>query len=96
MRFTQGSARWRRRLERKKRAVELLGGRVAATHSSEEVPMRQAMTVRAEASPTKEAGKFRAPDPNAARLAFRRRWIEKEARRCMNQLTSTSKPVSRA
>jgi hypothetical protein len=42
MRFTKRSIRWRRALERKKELVEILGGKVAATHGTAEVPMRHA------------------------------------------------------
>ena len=40
MKFTQRSIRRRKQLQRQKQLVEILGGKVAATHSTEEVPMR--------------------------------------------------------
>jgi hypothetical protein len=42
MKFTKRSIRYRRHLERKKEAVVLLGGKVAATHGTHEVPMKHA------------------------------------------------------
>jgi hypothetical protein len=42
MKFTKRSIRHRKSLERKKQLVQILGGTVAATHSSAEVPMRHA------------------------------------------------------
>ena len=81
MRFTRRSFRWRKHLERKKRLIEILGGVVAATHSTDEVPMRQAMQkVVVPTSSKPEPTRPRAADPNFARLAFKRRRLAREAR----------------
>jgi hypothetical protein len=58
----------------KKRAIVLLGGKVAATHSTEEVVMLHAMQKPVAPTPTV------VNDKNAARQAFRRRRAEREAR----------------
>jgi hypothetical protein len=77
MRFTPVSARWRRQTERKKRLIEILGGKVAATHSTGEVPMRHAVRKDARASltstnaPLETTDNFQ--DKNLARFAYRRR-----------------------
>lgn len=63
MRLARRSASWRRQLERKKRLVEVLGGKVAATHSSSEVPMRQTMPK------VVDTGSEPARDPVAALMA---------------------------
>jgi hypothetical protein len=46
MKFTKRSIRHRKSLERKKQLVQILGGTVAATHSSAEVQMRHAAPKR--------------------------------------------------
>jgi hypothetical protein len=42
MKFTRRSIARRKHLERQKQAIVLLGGKIAATHSTSEVPMRHA------------------------------------------------------
>ena len=76
MKFTKRSAQWRRHLQRKKKLVEILGGKVAATHSSAEVRMKHAPPLEPAAPAPKQV-----PDTPLAyqrRVAYFRRRAEQK------------------
>jgi glycerol-3-phosphate dehydrogenase len=71
MRFTKRSIRYRRALERKKQLVTILGGKVAATHSTAEVVMRHATPVVKSPAPLSNV--------DSARLGYARRKARRDA-----------------
>jgi hypothetical protein len=83
MRFTRRSIRWRRQLERKKELVEILGGKVAATHSTAEVAMRHApQSLLPSKSAEANVPSTAVTDEDAAklsRLAYARRRARRQA-----------------
>jgi hypothetical protein len=70
MRFTRRSIRYRRALERKKQLVTLLGGVVAATHSTAEVLMRHATPVVKSPAPSHPVQLAHLPPAERARAGY--------------------------